>query len=47
MLLLSAGRNFLLGADGYDTARPEAVWNGLLPSRFAPANTASGEVKTA
>ena len=47
MLLLSAGRTFFLGADGYDTARREAVSNGLLPNRFAPASTASGEVKTA
>ena len=46
MLLLSAGKNSFVGADGYDTARPKAVWNGLLPNRFAPASTAR-KVKTA
>jgi FAD/FMN-containing dehydrogenase len=34
MALLSAKRFFCRGADGYETARREAVWNRLLPARF-------------
>jgi FAD/FMN-containing dehydrogenase len=34
MLLLSAEKTFVRGADGYETARRETVWNGLLPERF-------------
>jgi FAD/FMN-containing dehydrogenase len=34
MLLLSSEKTFVRGADGYETARRETVWNGLLPERF-------------
>jgi len=34
MILLSTEKTFLRGADGYETARRETVWNGLLPARF-------------
>ena len=34
MVLLSAEKTFFRGADGYETARRETVWNGLLPERF-------------
>src|ERR1700689_127949 len=34
MLLLSAEKTFVRGNHGYETARRETVWNGLLPERF-------------
>jgi FAD/FMN-containing dehydrogenase len=34
MILLSTEKTFLRGADGYEKARRETVWNGLLPERF-------------
>jgi FAD/FMN-containing dehydrogenase len=34
MVLLSAEHKFYRGAHGYETARRETVWNGLLPDRF-------------
>src|ERR1700743_3311286 len=34
MTLLSTENTFSHGADGYETARRETVWNGLLPERF-------------
>jgi FAD binding domain len=34
MVLLSAKRSFCRGADGYEAARRETVWNRLLPERF-------------
>src|SRR5258705_8391882 len=34
MILLSTEKKFFRGADGYETARRETVWNGLLPERF-------------
>src|ERR1700752_3671574 len=33
MILLSTANTFFRGADGYETARRETVWNGLLPDR--------------
>jgi FAD/FMN-containing dehydrogenase len=34
MVSLPIGRHFFRGADGYEPARRETVWNGLLPDRF-------------
>src|SRR5271169_334376 len=34
MILLSTEKTFFRGANGYETARRETVWNGLLPARF-------------
>ena len=34
MIFLSADKDLHRGADGYETARRETVWNGLLPERF-------------
>jgi FAD/FMN-containing dehydrogenase len=34
MVLLSTETKFFRGADGYETARRETVWNGLVPERF-------------
>jgi FAD/FMN-containing dehydrogenase len=34
MVLLPAERTFCRGADGYETARRETVWNSLVPERF-------------
>ena len=34
MVLHTAERKFFRGADGYETARRAAVWNGLVPDRF-------------
>ncbi|HEY2197320.1 MAG TPA: FAD-binding oxidoreductase [Mycobacterium sp.] len=34
MALLTAKRFFHRGVDGYEAARRETVWNGLLPQRF-------------
>src|ERR1700751_6459447 len=34
MILFSTEKPFVRGADGYETARRETVWNGLLPDRF-------------
>jgi FAD/FMN-containing dehydrogenase len=33
-VLLPAERTFFRGADGYEEARRQTVWNGLLPARF-------------
>ena len=34
MASLSAEKIFCRGADGYEQARRETVWNNLLPERF-------------
>jgi FAD/FMN-containing dehydrogenase len=34
MALLSATKTFFRGAEGYETARRQTVWNGLVPDRF-------------
>jgi FAD/FMN-containing dehydrogenase len=34
MVLLSAESSFFRGAEGYEVARRETVWNGLVPDRF-------------
>ena len=34
MVSLSSERIFFRGADGYETARRDTVWNGLVPDRF-------------
>src|SRR6202522_2962287 len=34
MISLSTDKTFFRGADGYETARRETVWNGLVPERF-------------
>jgi FAD/FMN-containing dehydrogenase len=34
MILLSTEKAYFRGADGYETARRETVWNGILPERF-------------
>jgi FAD/FMN-containing dehydrogenase len=34
MVLLPAERTFVRGADGYEAARRQSVWNGLVPERF-------------
>ncbi len=34
MALLTAKRHFHRGVDGYEAARRETVWNGILPQRF-------------
>src|SRR6267142_3200780 len=34
MVLLSVEKYYARGAEGYETARRAAVWNGLLPDRF-------------
>jgi FAD/FMN-containing dehydrogenase len=34
MALLTAKRFFYRGVDGYEAARRETVWNGILPQRF-------------
>src|SRR5437870_4680475 len=34
MMALRAGQHFSRDADGYETARRAAMWNGRMPSRF-------------
>ncbi|MDT5146757.1 MAG: hypothetical protein QOC58_1402, partial [Mycobacterium sp.] len=34
MISLPVGKTFFRSAHGYETARRETVWNGLLPQRF-------------